>query len=145
MSLCQLASEDNRVDSSFIGPRMRTGTVWCQDLSWISKLLAVDSFQLHRRTKGFFNFHCIHVEQQFVNKKTIISQEWMTTPGHKLQLPAMHSSSCGRSYISSQSPKERECRKQRLEKVLALQPWGLKLESPATTEKSRHSHPCLCP
>lgn len=65
------------MDSSFIGPRMRTGTVWCQDLSWVSKLLAVDSFQVHRRTKGFLNFHCIHVEQQFVNKKTFDDEAGM--------------------------------------------------------------------
>lgn len=77
MSFCQLASEDNRVDSSFIGPRMGTGAVWCPDLSWIRKLLAVGSFQVHRRTKGFFNFHCTHVEQQFVNKKTFDGEPGM--------------------------------------------------------------------
>lgn len=50
----QLGSEGSSADSSSMGPGMRTGMVWCQDLSQVSKLLAVNSFQVHRRRKGFF-------------------------------------------------------------------------------------------
>lgn len=50
----QLGSEGSSADSSSKGPGMRTGMVWCQDLSQVSKLLAVNFLRCTQKKEEIF-------------------------------------------------------------------------------------------